>query len=313
MSENIPFHRPVLYQEILNALQPKPGGHYIDCTLGAGGHSRGILEAITPDGELLAFDLDQTAIGIAAQTLAPFGDRVHLRHESYLKMQQAMQALGWEAVDGIVIDFGVSSMQLDQAERGFSFRKNGPLDMRFDVTRGISAADLLNQIDENQLAEILWKYGEESRSHKIAAAILANRPITTTMQLAQVIENAIGQPRKRGRRPIHPATKSFQAIRIAVNHELDAVEGVLPLAIQALAPGGILAVISFHSLEDRIVKHFFRDESKDCLCPPEQPICTCGHTATLKRMTKKPVIATDAEIQENPRARSAKLRIAKRL
>ncbi len=313
MFENTQYHRPVLYQEIISALQPKSGGRYIDCTLGAGGHSRGILEASSPDGELLAFDLDMNAIEISSKTLAPFGARAHLRQESYLNLHSAMQEIGWDLVDGIVIDYGVSSMQLDQAERGFSFRMDGPLDMRFDTSKGISAAEFLNQVEETHLADILWKFGEETRSRKIAAAIIFNRPITTTQQLAKVIQDAVGKGEKRGRKFIHPATKSFQAIRIAINHELDAVEGVLPLAMEALKPGGILAVISFHSLEDRIVKNFFRTESRDCLCPPEQPICTCDHKAILKRISTKPISATNAETEENPRSRSAKLRIAKRI
>ena len=313
MFENTQYHRPVLYQEIINALQPKSGGRYIDCTLGAGGHSRGILENSAPDGELLAFDLDSTAIEIASQTLKPFGERAHLRHESYLNILDAMEELGWDAVDGIVLDYGVSSMQLDQAERGFSFRMDGPLDMRFDTSKGKSAAEWLNQVEEEKLADVLWKYGDENRSRRIAAAIVSNLPIETTQELAQIIKDAVVRPVKRGRKTIHPATKSFQAIRIAVNHELDAVEHILPLAVKALKPGGILAVISFHSLEDRIVKNFMRDESKDCLCPPEQLVCTCDHKATLKRLTSKPIIATDMETRENPRARSAKLRIAKRV
>ncbi len=313
MFENTQYHRPVLYQEIISALQPISGGKYIDCTLGAGGHSRGILEASAPDGELLAFDLDATAIKIASQTVEPFKNRIHLRHESYLHMHEVMQELGWEAVDGILLDYGVSSMQLDQPDRGFSFRKDGPLDMRFDTRQGISAATYLNQVDEETLADVLWRFGEESRSRRIAAAIIANRPIETTQQLAQIIEKAIGRSQKRGTKSIHPATKSFQAIRIAVNQELDAVERSLPLALKALKSGGVLAVITFHSLEDRLVKNFMRDESKDCLCPPEQWTCTCGHQATLTRITTKPIIAAPAEIEQNPRARSAKLRIAKRL
>ena len=297
----------------MNALQPKSGGRYIDCTLGAGGHSRGILAASAPDGQVLAFDLDAEAITIAMQTLAPFGERVIARHESYLALPGAMEEIGWDAVDGVVIDFGVSSMQLDRAERGFSFRMDGPLDMRFNARKGISAADFLAQVEEDALADILWKYGEESRSRRIAAAIKANLPIETTQELAQVIEKAVGRPEKRGRKTIHPATKSFQAIRIAVNGELDAVEAVLPLAVNALKPGGIIAVISFHSLEDRIVKNFMRTESKDCICPPEQLICTCGHEASLKRISGKPITAQDAEMDENPRARSAKLRVAQKV
>ncbi|NSW51074.1 MAG: 16S rRNA (cytosine(1402)-N(4))-methyltransferase RsmH [Anaerolineae bacterium] len=311
-----PPHLPVLFEETMTALQPKPGGRYIDCTLGAGGHALGILQRTEPDGLLLGFDLDASAIEIARGRLSDFGQRVVLRHASYLEMHAVLQELGWNHVDGIVIDFGVSSMQLDQPQRGFSFREDGLLDMRFDPSRGTSAADWLKTIMEDELADVLWKYGEERASRRIAAAIVTARshaPIQTTHQLADIIQNTVGRKKERGRRPIHPATRSFQAIRIAVNHELQSVEAVLPLAVQALKPGGRLAVISFHSLEDRIVKDYFHTESRDCICPPHQPVCTCNHTAILHRITHKPITAADAENQENPRARSAKLRVVEKM
>jgi 16S rRNA (cytosine1402-N4)-methyltransferase len=308
-----PHHRPVLYQEIINALDPRSGGRYVDGTLGAGGHSYGILSASAPDGQLLAFDLDPQAISLARETLAPFEGRFHLVHDSYLSLPQHMRALGWQTVDGIVLDFGVSSMQLDQPQRGFSFLREGPLDMRFDPTRGVSAAEFLEHISEAELAEILWRYGEEPKSRHLAAAILARRPITTTTQLAAIIEETIGRRPVRGRTHIHPATRSFQALRIAVNEELRAVEAIIPLAIEALAPGGKLAVISFHSLEDRIVKNSLRRESTDCICPPEQLICTCGHTASIRLTPRKAITASEQEVAQNTRSRSAKLRIAQKI
>jgi 16S rRNA (cytosine1402-N4)-methyltransferase len=313
MRDPTPLHRPVLYQEIINALNPRSGGRYVDGTLGAGGHSYGILNASTPDGQLLGFDLDPQAISLAQETLSPFAGRFHLVHDSYLTLHQHMRSLGWQPVDGIVLDFGVSSMQLDQPQRGFSFLREGPLDMRFDPTRGVSAAEFLENISEAELAEILWRYGEEPKSRRLAAAILARRPITTTTQLAAIIEETIGRPLTRGRTHIHPATRSFQALRIAVNEELRAVETIIPLAIEALAPGGTLAVISFHSLEDRIVKNSFRRESTDCICPPEQPVCTCDHTASIRLTPRKAVMASEQEVAQNPRSRSAKLRIAQKI
>jgi 16S rRNA (cytosine1402-N4)-methyltransferase len=313
MRDPTPLHRPVLYQEIINALNPRSGGRYVDGTLGAGGHSYGILDASAPDGQLLGFDLDPQAISLAQETLAPFAGRYHLVHDSYLTLHQHMQILGWQAVNGIVLDFGVSSMQLDQPQRGFSFLREGPLDMRFDPTRGVSAAQFLEHISESELADILWRYGEEPKSRQLAAAILARRPITTTTQLAAIIEETIGRRPTRGRTHIHPATRSFQALRIAVNEELRAVEAIIPLAIEALAPGGKLAAISFHSLEDRIVKNSLRRESTDCICPPEQPICTCGHTASIRLTPRKAVMASEQEVAQNPRSRSAKLRIAQKI
>ncbi len=301
-------HLPVLYKEIIHALQPKAGSCYIDGTLGAGGHSAGILEASAPTGEVLAFDLDPQAIEIARARLAPFGQRVHIVQASYVEMAEIAASRGWDAVDGIVLDLGVSSMQLDTAERGFSFLQDAPLDMRFNPSAPLAAADLVNSLPEGELADILFRYGEERQSRRIARAIAQNRPIETTRQLADLVLKTIGKKER-----IHPATRVFQALRIAVNGELDAVESVLPIAIGLLRPGGRLAVISFHSLEDRIVKETFRRESTDCLCPPRQPVCTCGHKASITQINRKPIEAGESEIQENSRARSAKLRIAEKL
>ncbi len=301
-------HLPVLYHQIITALRPTSTGKYLDATVGAGGHARGILDASSPRGELLGMDLDKQALAIADQRLQNFRGRYTLVQASYTHLLDAMQDIGWKEVNGIVIDLGLSSMQLDTPERGFSFRLEGPLDMRFDPERGISAADLINQSSETDLANIIWQYGEEKQSRRIARAIIAARPVYTTSGLAEIIASAIKG--KRGK--THPATRTFQALRIAVNQELQSVETFLPRAVEALAPGGRLAVISFHSLEDRIVKQYFMQESKDCICPPEQPICTCNHKAILDRISRHSIVADEEEIAENPRARSARLRIVEK-
>jgi 16S rRNA (cytosine1402-N4)-methyltransferase len=301
-------HLPVLYNDIIHALQPKSGGLYVDCTVGAGGHARGILEASDPASKLLGFDLDPQALAIAREQLAPFGERVRLVHSSYIFLPDILAENGWNAVDGILLDLGVSSMQLDTPQRGFSFLVDAPLDMRFSPDMPTTAADLVNTLGETELAEIIFRYGEDRNARRIARAIVKAKPFNRTKQLAETIASASPV---RGR--IHPATRTFQALRIAVNEELLAVETVLPLAVKALKPGSRLAVISFHSLEDRIVKDYFRRESTDCLCPPRQPICTCGHKAIIKEIVRKPIIASDEEIRNNSRARSAKLRIAEKL
>ena len=302
-------HQSVLYQDIILALHPESPGRYIDATVGAGGHAAGILEAAKPDGSLLGLDLDPQALAISSQRLAVYSDHVTLVHASYLTMDEQIKRLGWPNVQGIVIDLGVSSMQLDTPERGFSFQSDGPLDMRFDPTAPTSAADLVNHLSEVELADVIWRYGEDRLSRRIAHAIVAYRPITTTRQLSEAIFHAYGGNKSH----IHPATRTFQALRIAVNEELKAVETVLPLAIQVLAPAGRLAVISFHSLEDRIVKQYFRRESRDCICPPEQPICTCTHKASIREINRHPIEAEEDETRSNPRARSAKLRVAEKL
>lgn len=300
-------HVPILVTAVLDGLQAtsRTKALYIDGTLGAGGHSAALL-ATRPDNQIIGFDRDPYALELAAQRLATYGERVQLVQGSYLEMGRV---LGDTLVDGVLLDLGLSSMQLDQAERGFAFRFEGPLDMRFDPASPIpTAADLVNSLSAEAIAAILFRYGEEHYSRRIAKAIVNARPITTTRQLANLIEGLRLPPQK-----IHPATRTFQALRIAVNDELEAVEAVLPLAIQHLKRGGRLVVITFHSLEDRIVKQLMKTESIDCLCPPRQPICTCGHHATLKLITRKPIIADEVEIEANPRARSAKLRIAERL
>lgn len=284
----------------------------MDGTLGAGGHAFGILQASSPDGRLLGLDLDPQALSLAAEKLAPFGDRVILRQSSYATLLEQLEALGWHTVDGILLDLGVSSMQLDTAERGFSFLKDAPLDMRFgpDVPR--TAEDLVNELTETELADLIYRYGEERRARQVARAIVNARPLHTTGELARVVSRAVTGG-KYNRSEIHPATRTFQALRIAVNRELESLETVLPQAVRVLAPGGRLAVISFHSLEDRIVKQFMRREATDCLCPPRQPICTCGHKATLRELQRQPLYPQEAEKTENPRARSARLRAAEKL
>lgn len=308
VGENQPAHISVLYQEIIGFLCPQSKGRYVDATLGAGGHAWGILNSSAPDGQLLGFDLDPQALALAHERLAEFGSRLVTVQASYITLLEQVTKLGWPGVHGILIDLGVSSMQLDTPERGFSFQTEGPLDMRFSPLQGKTAADLVNQYSEQDLADLIWRYGEDPQSRRIARAIVAARPFFTTRQLAEAIASAVGH---KGR--IHPATLTFQALRIAVNEELQAVEKFLPQAVEVLVPGGRLAVISFHSLEDRIVKQYVRRESRDCICPPEQLICNCGHQASIKDLTRHPVTATEEEVAQNPRSRSAKLRVIEKL
>jgi 16S rRNA (cytosine1402-N4)-methyltransferase len=305
---NIAPHLPVLLKNIITSLQPKPEGRYIDGTLGAGGHAFSLLEESAPDGQLIGFDLDPQAIALAHQRLARFTERIHIFQASYTMMKIETEKLGWQAVDGILLDFGVSSMQLDTAERGFSFLKDGALDMRFSPSAAFTAADLVNTLSESELADLIFQYGEERLSRRIARIIVNNRPIHTTIELADLILKNLGKKER-----IHPATRTFQALRIAVNNELEAVETVIPMAVDLLKPGGRLAVISFHSLEDRIAKEYFHRESKDCICPPHQPICTCGHKAIIKELNRRPVTADEEETLANSRARSAKLRVVEKL
>ncbi len=302
-------HIPVLYQEIIHALQPRNGGRYVDGTLGAGGHARGILEACTPDGLLLGLDVDPQALALARETLAPYEGRIHLVQASHITLSAQLAALKWDQVDGILLDLGASSMQFDNAERGFSFMQDGPLDMRFGPQARQSAEDIVNTFDERELASIIFHYGEDRDSRKIAKAIVMNRPLHTTRELVAVIEKA--SPRRGDR--VHPATQTFQALRIAVNDELAAVEKTLPQAVASLKSGGRCAVISFHSLEDRIVKDYFREQSKDIVNPPYERIYEVERKAVVKSITKKPLVASEEEIKDNPRARSAKLRVIEKI
>lgn len=303
-------HHPVLYNEVISALQPRGGCSYVDGTVGAGGHAWGILEASSPDGKLLGLDLDPLALKLAAERLSVYGERVWLLQASYASLLQQIETLGWVSVEGILLDLGVSSMQLDTPERGFSFQSDAPLDMRFDPNRPETAADLVNTLNEQELANLIFRYGEERQARKIANAIVKARPITSTRHLSQVVSRVTGSSRKRR---LHPATLTFQALRIAVNRELEALESFLPQAVTALSPGGRLAVIAYHSLEDRLVKQYFRLESQDCICPPRQPVCTCGHRASLKEISRRPAVPEENEVERNPRARSARLRVAEKL
>jgi 16S rRNA (cytosine1402-N4)-methyltransferase len=303
------MHKPVLYQEIINALQPRNGGRYVDGTLGAGGHARGILEACTPDGHLLGLDVDSNALAIARENLAPYEHRIHLVQASHITLSEQLQKLQWNSIDGIVLDLGASSMQFDNAERGFSFMQDGPLDMRFGINAKMTAEEIINTFDEKELADIIFKYGEDRDSRKIAKAIVMNRPLHTTRQLVNVIEKA--SPRRGDK--THPATQTFQALRIVVNDELYAVQKTLPQAVASLRSGGRCAVISFHSLEDRIVKDYFREHSKDFVNPPYEKIYEQERLAVIKIINKKPIVPTEQESKENPRARSAKLRIIEKL
>ena len=302
------MHKSVLLQEIIEALQPHSNGIYIDATVGAGGHATALLKASTPDGQLFGLDQDPSALEIATRQLAQFGHRVHLFHANFEQLAQVAKDHQIPKADGLLLDLGVSSMQLDLPERGFSFQTDGPLDMRMDATTGPTAAVLVNRLPEDELANLIYRYGEERQSRRIARAIVKARPIERTVELSQVVAKASRSGRS-SQAKIHPATRTFQALRIATNDELGALERALPQAIECLKPGGRLAVISFHSLEDRIVKQYFKQESKDCICPPEQPVCTCRHKATIDIITKRPITPSLSEIDENPRARSAKLRV----
>jgi 16S rRNA (cytosine1402-N4)-methyltransferase len=303
------MHKPVLYQEIIHALQPRNGGRYVDGTLGAGGHARGILEACAPDGQLLGLDVDPQALALARENLAPYEGRIHLAQASHILLSEQLASLKWDAIDGIVLDLGASSMQFDNPERGFSFMQDGPLDMRFGINATMSAEEIVNTFEQKELADIIFKYGEDRDARKIARAIVQARPLHTTGQLVAAIEKA--SPRRGDR--VHPATQTFQALRIAVNDELAAVEKTLPQAVAALQSGGRCAVISFHSLEDRIVKEYFREQSKDLINPPYERIYEVERKAVVKLVNKKPILPTEEEIKDNPRARSAKLRVVEKI
>jgi 16S rRNA (cytosine1402-N4)-methyltransferase len=298
-------HVPVLVQEVLDFLMPQVDGRYIDGTAGGGGHSWALLAA---GGQILSLDADPLAVDRVRQRLQPFGDRVTVVQTNFRHLAATARQAGFDPVDGIVLDLGLSSDQLDLETRGFALMADGPLDMRFDAAQETSAADLVNTLPEDELANLIYAYGEERLSRRIARAIVHARPLSSTGQLVRVIERAVGR-----RSRLHPATRTFQALRIAVNDELGALADVLPQAVALLRPGGRLAVISFHSLEDRIVKQFMHREAQNCLCPTEVLVCQCGHMASLRIVTRKPVEASAKEIAHNPRSRSAKLRVAERL
>jgi 16S rRNA (cytosine1402-N4)-methyltransferase len=295
-------------QPVLRFLDARAGGVIVDGTVGGGGHARSILAKSAPDGRLIGLDRDPAALQAAAKRLAAFGDRVTLLRGSFASLSHLVGDMA--PLDGVLLDLGFSSLQLADPGRGLSFSREGPLDMRFDpAAPGPTAGDLVNELHVNELVDILYRYGEERQARRIARAIVAARPLRTTSELAQVVAGAVRGKRER----IHPATRTFQALRIVVNDELGALEAVLPQAVDLLAPGGRLVVISFHSLEDRIVKQFMRRESRDCICPPEIPACVCDHRAQLEVLTSKPVRASNQEVAANPRSSSARLRAAERL
>lgn len=298
-------HVPVLLNEAVDALQIRPGGRYIDCTVGEGGHVAAVLEH---GGSVLGIDADPKAIEIAQDRLRPYGDMAILINNNYADLEQIASAAGFNPAQGILFDLGVSSLQLADARRGFSFQLDAPLDMRFDPHQKLTAATVVNTFSERDLADIIKRYGEERRSRDIARSIVANRPLNTTIQLASVVAKTMG---RRGR--IHPATKTFQALRIFVNQELERLKAALKQAVNILEARGRLVVISFHSLEDRLVKEFFNMESRDCICPPRTPICICNHRASLKLITRKVIKPSPVEVQTNPRSRSAKMRVAERI
>lgn len=304
-------HRPVLLPETLALLDPQPGETFLDATVGAAGHARAILGKLGPKGKLLGLERDQSALSITKKEFAADA-RTTFVHGSFEHLESIALTHGFAAVDGILFDLGLSSMELADAQRGFSFQVNGPLDMRFDQCHDTTtAADLVNRLSRAQLRSILVQYGEEPHAGRIASAIVSKRKkqkLSTTHHLLLAVLDAVRTTRGR----IHPATRTFQALRIAVNRELEALTAALPQALRLLAAGGRMAVISFHSLEDRIVKQYFRRESQGCVCPPEFPICVCGHTASIALLTKKIITPSPAEIADNPRSRSAKLRGVKK-
>jgi len=308
---SLPVHVSVLLDEVITALQPRPGGRFIDCTVGLGGHAAAILEEISPSGRLFGIDADPDAINISKDRLSDYSETVTLVNDNFINLEAISKRYHIHPVDGILFDLGVSSLQLDTAERGFSFHLDAHLDMRFNPEQGLTASDIVNRFSEQELAKLIERYGEERHSRRIARSIIQNRPIATTAELAQSVQQALAGSTRRGR--IHPATRIFMALRIAVNNELQNLELALKQTPNLLRPGGRLSVISYHSLEDRIVKQFMRHAATSCLCPPGTVICSCGHVPTLKLISRKVIKPTSLETESNPRSRSARLRIAERL
>ena len=307
-------HKSVLLQECINALNIRPDGIYLDGTLGGAGHSSQIARRLTEGGRLIGVDRDRTALAAAKERLAPYADRVTLVHSNFAEIDAILDSLGIPAVDGMLFDLGVSSPQLDDASRGFSYMADAPLDMRMDKDDVLTAGEVVNAWPQGELRRILYDYGEERYAPQIAAAICRARekaPVETTLELVDIIRSAM--PAQALREKQHPAKRSFQAIRIAVNDELGAVSRMMQAAVGRLNPGGRLAVITFHSLEDRIVKSEMQQAARGCTCPPEFPVCVCGKKPLVKLVTRKPIVSGPAELEENPRARSAKLRVAEKL
>ncbi|MGA7729574.1 MAG: 16S rRNA (cytosine(1402)-N(4))-methyltransferase RsmH [Dehalococcoidales bacterium] len=302
-------HKPVLLKEVLSALSIQPGGRYVDCTLGGGGHAMAIIQNSAPGGQLLGIDADPEAIRAASINLSRYTDSVLLVNDNFVNIDAICHHYDFYPVHGILLDLGLSSMQLLDDPRGFSFQYEAALDMRFNPKQKITAADIVNNYPEVDLAQLIRKYGEEPHSFKIARRIVQSRPVNTTTQLADIVADAVGG--RHGR--IHPATRTFQALRIAVNEELEHLEETLGKTIDLLGAGGRLVVISYHSLEDRIVKQFLQRESKDCICPPSVPVCQCKHTASFRLINKKVITPSETELDENPRSRSARMRVAERI
>jgi 16S rRNA (cytosine1402-N4)-methyltransferase len=309
LTMTMPIHKPVLLSEAIEALQAQPGKRYVDCTLGSGGHAAAILAQILPGGQLLGIDTDPEAIEIAKSRLADYTESITIINDNFVNLESICRENNFLPAHGIIFDLGFSSTQLEIPERGFSFQDDGPLDMRFSPAQELTAADIINTFAEDKLSQIIKNYGEERRSKWIARHIIKSRPINSTFQLATVVEKAIGG--RRGK--IHPATKTFMALRILVNHELENLAAALKQTIICLKNQGRLVVISYHSLEDRIVKQFMQRESKGCVCSPDIPVCQCGHTPSLKIISNKVITPSLNEIKSNPRSRSAKLRVAERL
>ena len=309
-------HLPVMLEEVILALSPHPGSFHIDATVGGGGHAVRILEAANPGGRLLGIDADPRAIERSTKRLAGFSDQAILRQANFESIGAVATEAGFEAVDGVLMDLGVSSQQLDDDDRGFSFRSSDALDMRFDTRAGIPASEVVATYSEAQLADVFKRHGEEPHARRIARAIVAERdkaPIETPARLAEVVTRATPRPKNQRRRRIHPATRVFQALRIEVNRELETLPAALDSAVDLLKPDGRLCVISYHSLEDRIVKRFLARERRGCICPPEIPVCVCGKEPRVANVGAQPQFPSDAEVATNPRARSAKLRAARRL
>ncbi|PWM58838.1 MAG: 16S rRNA (cytosine(1402)-N(4))-methyltransferase [Oscillospiraceae bacterium] len=307
-------HVSVLLRECIEALQIKPNGIYVDCTTGGGGHSLEIAKRLTDGGRLIAIDRDEDALRAAGKRLADFADRVTFVHSNYAMLQSVLADLGIPGVDGVLADLGVSSYQLDTAERGFSYMQDAPLDMRMDREQPLRAYDVVNTYSEEELRRILYDFGEEKFARNIAANIVkkrSERPIETTLELAELVKASMPKTAREGGH--HPAKRTFQAIRIEVNSELSSIPPALDAAVHALNPGGRIAVITFHSLEDRLVKQKFAALSSGCTCPREFPVCVCGKKPVVRVITKKPVTAGEDELEVNPRSRSAKLRVAEKI
>lgn len=308
------YHVPVLVNEVMDGLQLTPGGCYVDCTIGQGGHAEAILNRLYPDVFVVGIDRDPGALEVCRDRLARYRGRFTLVQGNFREVKELVRGQGISLVHGVLFDLGVSRSELEEAGRGFSYWKNGPLDMRMDPNQHRTAADLVNELPEKELARIIRQYGEEPWAERIASFIVERRsacPLKTTSELVQVIKDAV--PASARRRGPHPARRTFQALRIAVNEELEALEEGLAGAVDLLVPGGRIAAISFHSLEDRIIKRFFADKSTPCTCPPKTPVCVCGKRRELRVITKKPIRPQEDEIRVNPRARSARLRIAERV